>query len=58
LTKSRFLGANNLLLDERQIAMLAHEGWTRGHSPEGQEGTTAFREKRRPWWYQPAHPKV
>ncbi len=26
-TKSSFLGANDLLLDERQIAMLAHEGW-------------------------------
>ena len=49
-TKSSFLGANNLLLDERQIAMLAHEGWTQRASPEGIEGTAAFREKRKPSW--------
>ena len=35
--------------------MLAHEGWTQRHSPEGKEGTTAFREKRTPAWY---HPKL
>jgi methylglutaconyl-CoA hydratase len=58
MTKSSFLGANNLLLDERQISMLAHEGWTQRHSSEGQEGTTAFREKRKPSWYQPSHPNV
>jgi methylglutaconyl-CoA hydratase len=52
-TKSSFLGANNLLLDERTIAMLAHEGWTQRHSAEGHEGTAAFREKRRPAWYKP-----
>jgi methylglutaconyl-CoA hydratase len=57
-TKSSFLGANGLLLDERQIGMLAHEGWIQRHSPEGQEGTTAFREKRKPSWYRPAHPNV
>lgn len=51
MTKRSFLGANNLLLDERQIGMLAHEGWTQRHSPEGREGTTAFREKRKPSWY-------
>lgn len=51
MTKSSFLGANGLLLDERQVSMLAHEGWTQRHSPEGQEGTTAFREKRTPEWY-------
>lgn len=51
MTKRSFLGANDLLLDERQIAMLAHEGWTQRHSPEGREGTTAFREKRAPSWY-------
>ncbi len=50
-TKRSFLGANNLLLDERQIAMMAHEGWTQRHSPEGREGTAAFREKRIPSWY-------
>jgi methylglutaconyl-CoA hydratase len=54
MTKSSFLGANGLLLDERQIAMLAHEGWTQRHSAEGLEGTTAFRDKRRPDWYKPA----
>jgi methylglutaconyl-CoA hydratase len=53
MTKRSFLGANNLLLDERTIAMLAHEGWTQRHSAEGHEGTTAFREKRRPAWYKP-----
>jgi methylglutaconyl-CoA hydratase len=57
-TKSSFLGANDLLLDERQIALLAHEGWNQRHSPEGLEGTTAFREKRRPSWYKPLHPNV
>ena len=55
MTKSSFLGANNLLLNERQVSMLAHEGWTQRHSPEGKEGTTAFREKRTPAWY---HPKL
>ncbi|MEA2790616.1 MAG: methylglutaconyl-CoA hydratase [Acetobacteraceae bacterium] len=58
MTKGSFLGANDLLLDERRISMLAHEGWTQRHSPEGQEGTTAFREKRRPSWYKPPHPNV
>jgi methylglutaconyl-CoA hydratase len=57
-TKSSVLGANNLLLNERQVAMLAHEGWTQRASPEGVEGTTAFRERRTPSWYKPAHPKV
>jgi methylglutaconyl-CoA hydratase len=52
-TKSSFLGANNVLLDERQIAMLAHEGWTQRASSEGIEGTTAFRQKRKPSWYEP-----
>lgn len=53
MTKRSFLGANGLLLDERQMAMLAHESWTQRFSPEGHEGTTAFREKRRPSWYKP-----
>ena len=51
ITKRSFLGANDLLLDERQVAMLAHEGWTQRYSPEGREGTAAFREKRTPSWY-------
>jgi methylglutaconyl-CoA hydratase len=52
-TKSSFLGANDLLLDDRQVSLLAHEGWTQRHSPEGQEGTTAFAQKRTPSWYRP-----
>jgi methylglutaconyl-CoA hydratase len=58
MTKSSFLGANDLNLDERQMSMLAHEGWTQRASPEGLEGTTAFREKRVASWYKPAHPNV
>lgn len=54
MTKSSFLGANGLTLDERQIGMLSHEGWTQRHSHEGHEGTSAFREKRVPAWYKPA----
>jgi methylglutaconyl-CoA hydratase len=53
VTKRSFLGANGLLLDERQVSLLAHEGWTQRHSPEGREGTGAFREKRAPSWYKP-----
>jgi len=53
MIKRSFLGANGLLLDERTIAMLAHEGWTQRHSADGREGTAAFREKRRPAWYKP-----
>ncbi len=51
MTKRSFLGANRVLLDERQMAMLAHESWTQRYSSEGHEGTTAFREKRKPSWY-------
>jgi methylglutaconyl-CoA hydratase len=50
-TKRSFLGANGLLLDERQMTLLAHEGWTQRASNEGHEGTSAFRDKRRPDWY-------
>ncbi len=53
MTKRSFLGANGLLLDERQMAMLAHESWTQRYSSEGHEGTNAFREKRKPSWYRP-----
>jgi methylglutaconyl-CoA hydratase len=52
-TKLSFLGANGMLLDEREARLLAHEGWMQRQSPEGQEGTLAFREKRRPEWYRP-----
>jgi methylglutaconyl-CoA hydratase len=51
MTKRSFLGANDLLLDERQMTLLAHEGWTQRASAEGHEGTSAFRDKRRPVWY-------
>lgn len=54
MTKRSFLGANGLLLTERDVSMLSHEGWTQRHSPEGHEGTSAFREKRKPGWYRPA----
>jgi methylglutaconyl-CoA hydratase len=50
-TKLSVLGANDRLLSEREIALLAHEGWTQRQSAEGREGTTAFREKRKPAWY-------
>ena len=50
-TKLSVLGANGMLLDDRQIALLAHEGWMQRQSTEGREGTSAFREKRRPAWY-------
>jgi methylglutaconyl-CoA hydratase len=52
-TKLSALGANGILLDERELALLAHEGWMQRQSVEGREGTTAFREKRRPAWYRP-----
>lgn len=51
VTKRSFLGANGLLLDERQVTMLAHEGWMARASAEGHEGTAAFRDKRLPNWY-------
>ena len=53
-TKLSVLGVNGLLLEEREAELLAHEGWMQRQSPEGREGTTAFREKRRPSWYKPA----
>jgi methylglutaconyl-CoA hydratase len=51
-TKLSMLGANDLLLDEREVELLAHEGWMQRQSAEGREGTAAFREKRRPGWYE------
>jgi methylglutaconyl-CoA hydratase len=54
MTKRSFLGANGLLLDERQMTLLSHEGWMQRASAEGHEGTTAFREKRPPGWYKSA----
>ena len=51
VTKRSFLAANGLTLDARAMAMLAHESWMQRASPEGFEGTAAFRERRRPSWY-------
>lgn len=56
VTKTSFLAANQLTLDARDMAMLAHESWTQRNSGEGREGTAAFREKRRPSWYVPPSP--
>jgi methylglutaconyl-CoA hydratase len=50
-TKLSVLGVNGALLEERELALLAHEGWMQRQSSEGQEGTSAFREKRKPDWY-------
>jgi methylglutaconyl-CoA hydratase len=55
-TKLSLLGANDALLDERSLELLAHEGWMQRQSQEGQEGTSAFREKRQPSWYKPPLP--
>jgi methylglutaconyl-CoA hydratase len=52
-TKFSMLGANGMVLDECTAELLAHEGWMQRQSPEGREGTTAFREKRKPSWYKP-----
>ena len=54
VTKQSILAANGLMLDDRQIDMLSHEGWMQRSSAEGLEGTAAFREKRRAGWYLPA----
>ncbi|HEY2619224.1 MAG TPA: enoyl-CoA hydratase-related protein [Acetobacteraceae bacterium] len=51
-TKLSVLGSNGLLLGEREAELLAHEGWMQRQSAEGREGTSAFREKRRPAWYE------
>ncbi len=53
MTKKSFLAANGLLLDQRAMEILAHEGWTQRASAEGKEGTAAFRAKRAPSWYKP-----
>jgi methylglutaconyl-CoA hydratase len=50
-TKRSFLGANGLLLSQRELDILSQEGWMQRASPEGHEGTLAFRERRRPSWY-------
>ncbi len=53
-TKRSFLEANGLTLDARAMAMLSHESWMQRGSAEGVEGTAAFRERRRPAWYERA----
>jgi methylglutaconyl-CoA hydratase len=57
MTKHSFLSANGLALDARAMALLAHESWTQRNSPEGSEGTAAFKAKRLPSWYVPALPR-
>jgi methylglutaconyl-CoA hydratase len=52
-TKDSFLGANGLKLEARQMTQHGHESRTQRASAEGREGLAAFREKRRPAWYQP-----
>ncbi len=54
MTKRSFLGANGLLLDERQMSMLAHESAAQRHTQEASEGTTSFQQKRKPMWYRQA----
>ncbi len=51
VTKRSFLGATGEMLDERELALLAHESWMQRASTEGQEGLAAFAEKRKPAWY-------
>ena len=51
LTKRSMLAANGLVLDERAMQMLSHEGWTIRATAEAQEGLAAFRAKRSPEWY-------
>jgi methylglutaconyl-CoA hydratase len=53
VTKHSLLGATGEILDERQIALLAHESWMQRATAEGQEGLAAFAEKRKPSWYRP-----
>jgi methylglutaconyl-CoA hydratase len=53
VTKRSFLGANGWRVDDRLADRLAHESWTQRASAEGQEGTAAFRERRKPAWWVP-----
>jgi methylglutaconyl-CoA hydratase len=50
LTKRALLAANGALLDEREMALLAHESWMQRSSAEGREGIAAFRARRPPPW--------
>ena len=42
VTKLSFLGANGLLLDEREMEMLAHEGWTQRQSARATRARRRF----------------
>ena len=53
LTKRSFLGANGLLLDARDVALLAHEGAAQRGTAEARDGTAAFQARRDPPWYRP-----
>ena len=50
-TKRSFLRANGVILDEHAMDLLSQESAAQRGSPEGREGTAAFREKRKPAWY-------
>ncbi len=50
VTKHSFLAANGLTLDQRRMALLAHESWMQRASAEGREGLAAFAGRRRPGW--------
>ena len=52
-TKRSFLRATGWRLDDQTADRLAHESWVQRASAEGREGTTAFRERRRPTWWVP-----
>jgi methylglutaconyl-CoA hydratase len=49
--KNAMLADNGLKLTESQMRAMAFEHNAARNSAEGQEGTTAFREKRSPLWY-------
>jgi methylglutaconyl-CoA hydratase len=51
--KNAILADNGLTLSESQIKLMAFEHNRARNSAEAREGTGAFREKRKPGWYQP-----
>ena len=52
--KNAILADNGLTLSDSQIRLMAFEHNAARNSPEGREGTSAFREKRKPTWYRPS----
>jgi methylglutaconyl-CoA hydratase len=52
-TKNAILADNGLTLSDSQIRLMAFEHNRARNSAEAQEGTGAFREKRKPAWYRP-----